>query len=437
MSEYPEQDARTVPFQSEPKRAVVPRPVPETRESYLDLPPAPEDRHLIRNLSIGIALLAVAAIGFWMGIYYAGGAAVRALVACLLTFGVVWVLLHLNVLRQRYGGLLALGIVALLGTAMPFVEGAFRRLDDLARERLAGQAPSQLAANSVPPPPPTLATAPPAPPTIPLPPEDSPALAAADVAAPTSKTPAKASRAGSAAEKPKAPLNTKPIGTDGLLRELLVPEPPAGSGKLVRVKEDVKVDLEGRPTVIRGGTIAPFKELSDGQVTFLAGDHEISIDSSLVIFTGKTKEKTEDINMLAQQEAMNRYPKLRDTASAEHNLYMIRVAESRNAPEMKEIFADPKWPLVIAEQLAQQEGWLRADLPGTEGNVPDPTESAPGDAPAPGAQPTNAEAPSPATPGTDAPKKGIPANELPAKSDSLLPRNAPPVPQEAEPPPAK
>ena len=407
--------------------------MPETSESYLDLPPAPEDRHLIRNLSIGIALLALAAIAFWMGIYYAGGAAVRALVACLLTFGIVWVLLHLNVLRQRYGGLLALGIVALLGAAMPFMEGGFRRLDDLARERLAGQAPSQVAASSVPPPPPTLATAPPAPPTIPLPPEDSPTLAGADVAVPaTAKAPAKASRAGAPAEKPKTPLNTKPIGTDGLLRELLVPEPPPGSGKLVRVKEDVKVELEGRPTVIRGGTIAPFKELSDGQVTFLAGDHEISIDSSLVIFTGKTKEKTEDINLLAQQEAMNRYPKLRDTASAEYNLYMIRVAESKNAPEMKEVFADPKWPLVIAEQLAQQEGWVRADVPAPENNTPEPTGAARSDA-----QPANSESPQPGSPANEAPKKEIPANELPAKSDSLLPRNAPPIPQEAEPPPAK
>jgi hypothetical protein len=391
---------------------------------------------LIRNLSIGIALLAIAAIGFWMGLYYAGGAAVRSLVACLLTFGVVWVLLHLNVLRQRYGGLLALGIVALLGAAMPFVEGAFRRLDDLARERLAGQTPSQTATNSVPPPPPTLATAPPAPPTIPLPPEDAPALAGADLGVSSApKAPAKASRASSSADKPKAPLNTRPIGADGNLRELLVPEPPAGSGKLVRVKEDVKVELDGRPTVIRGGTIAPFKELSDGQVTFLAGDHEISIDMDLVTFTGASREKPEDITRLAKLEVARRYPKLREADSRENVLYVTRVKELELDPDMKEVFfKDPKWPLVIGEQLAQQEGWTRADLA-------TPEDRAEGDGAATPPTPEPGAGPAPENPAPADKKEGaapeVPANELPAKNEPLLPPNAPPIPQESEPPPAK
>jgi hypothetical protein len=429
-SEYPEQDARTVPFQSEAKEKVLVRAEAETPGRYLDLPPAPEERHLIRNLVWGIALLVIAAIAFWMGLYYAGGAAVRTLAACLVTFGVVYLLLHLNVLRQRYGGLVALGLVALIGACIPFVEGGFRRLDDLARERLAGQTPSLAAANSVPPPPPTLATAPPAPPTIPLPPEDLPDSALEPAVA--AKGASKASRAIAANEPTKAPLQTKQIG-DGPLRELIVPEPPAGSAKLIRVKEDVKVDLGGRPTVIRGGTIAPFKELADGQVTFLAGDHEISIDMGLVTFTGATKEKTEDINLLAQQEAMRRYPRLRDTTSTEHNLYMIRVTEFKNAPEMKEVFADPKWPLVIAEQLAQQEGWKRADAPADDATIDDPTAPSPTPPQAPGADPVPTDKKEGAAP-------EIPANELPAKNELLLPSKLPPIPsipQESEPPPAK
>jgi Flp pilus assembly protein TadB len=132
-SEYPEQDARTVPFQSETKEAVLAHPAPEPRTRYLDLPPSPEARGVTRNLAWGIALLALAAIAFWLGLHYAGAAATRTLVACLLTFGVVWLLLHLNVLRQRYGGLFGLGLVAFIGAAIPFVEGGFRRLDGLAR----------------------------------------------------------------------------------------------------------------------------------------------------------------------------------------------------------------------------------------------------------------------------------------------------------------
>jgi hypothetical protein len=203
-----------------------------------------------------------------------------------------------------------------------------------------------------------------------------------------------------------------------------VPEPPAGSGKLIRVKEDVKVDLDGRPTVIRAGTVAPFKELSDGQVTFIAGDHEISISMELVTFTGASKERPEDITKLAQDEVMRRYPKLADADSRENTLFVTRVSELRLDKEMKEVFfQDPKWPLVLAEQLAQQEHWVRADLP------PDEAAAAAG---------TEKETPNdPAAPGV--PPNELPANQLPAKgtNELLLPSKPAPIPQEAEPPPAK
>jgi hypothetical protein len=387
----------------------------------LDLPATPREQGVTRNLVWGIVLLSLAAIGYWMGLYYAGAAATRTLIACLLTFGVIWLLLNLNVLRQRYGGLLGLGMVAFIGTAIPFIEGGFRRLDGLARERLAGETLSP-AALSVPPPPVTTATAPPAPPTIPLPGDDR-RFAATEPAldpvppAQTGKSaqagPAKTERATPVKEAPKAPLATKPAGPDGL-RELIVPEPPEGAGKLIRVKEDVKVELDGRPTIIRGGTVAPFKELNDGLVTFLAGDHEVSIAMELVTFTGASKEKPADITKLAQQEVMRRYPKLREEDSRENILFVTRVKELQLDPEMKGVFfEDPKWPLVLAEQLAQQENWARADLP--------PDEAA-------------AEAPTPEKPGSPA---EIPANELPADKDSLLSPTAPPLPQRSEPPPPK
>ena len=398
-------------------------PMPDPSERYVHSPSVPQEPGATRNLVWGIVLLSLAAIGFWMGLYYAGAAAARTLVACLLTFGVIWLLLNLNVLRQRHGALFGLGIVAFIGTAIPWVEGGFRRLDGFARERLAGETLSP-AAYTVPPPPVTSATAPPAPPTIPLPGEDS-QFAAVDVstdsAAPgragktsqAAPTKSKAERAGAETEPPKTPLATKP-GPDGV-RELIVPEPPEGAGKLIRVKEDVKVDLGGRPTIIRGGTVAPFKELNDGLVTFLAGDHEVSIAMELVMFTGTSKEKPEDITKLAQQEVMRRYPKLKEPDSRENILFVTRVKELQLDPEMKLVFfEDPKWPLVLAEQLAQQENWSRGDLPPDEG-----------------------AAAAPSTETTDAPPANIPANELPADKDLLLPGNLPPIPQQAEPPPAK
>ena len=213
-------------------------------------------------------------------------------------------------------------------------------------------------------------------------------------------------------------MQTKPAGPDGL-RELIVPEPPADAGKLIRVKEDVKVDLDGRPTIIRGWTIAPFKafDVEKGEVTFLAGDHEISISMDLVVFTGVSKERPQDITLLAQQEVMRRYPKLRDADSKENILFVTRVKELQLDPEMKEVFfQDPKWPLVLGEQLAQQENWISSDVAENEAaDAAAPAEGNPGAAPE------------------------IPANELPAKpeSDSLLSPNAPPIPQESEPPPAR
>lgn len=410
---------------------------PDAPPRFLDLPLSAEPNHGTRNLVAGVAMLAIAAIGFWMGLYYAGAAAARVLIACLLTFGVTWLLLHSKVLRQRNGVLFAVGLVALLGAAMPFVEGGFRKLDNVARERLAGETPSAVAALSVPPPPPTLATAPPAPPTIPLPADA--AIGGADADLQSAPEPAAEVKRATAAAKPKkAPLQTKPVPGDDVARELIVPEPAEGSGKLIRVKEDVKVDLDGRPTIIRAGTIAPFKELNDGIVTFLAGDHEIQVEMDHVTFTGASKEKPEDITRLAQQEAMLRYPKLAEPDSRENILYVTRVKEAQLDPEMKELFfKDPRWPLVLAEELAKSEKWLRADLPPAEGAEAAGAET--GAAPGNAAPAEPSEAPAGEIPANQLPANQLPANDLPAKKDSepLLPPNAPPIPQQAEPPPAK
>jgi hypothetical protein len=404
-SDYPEQDGRTVPFQSEDKESVLARRVPEPETRYLDVPRTPDQLRATRNLTWAIVSLVLAALAFWLGLHYAGAAAARTLVACLATFGIVLLLSNFQVLRQRYGVLLGLGLTVLLGAAIPFIEGGFRRLDGLARERLGGETES-VAGLTVPPPPPTIATAPPAPPTIPLPASMDPGSATLDGA------PGEGKPAIAAAAK-KAPLATKPASDDPTARELIVPPPPAGAGKLIRVKEDVKVNLDGRPTIIRAGTIAPFKALSDGQVTFLAGDHEVSIDMGLVVFTGASKEKPEDITKLAHQEVMRRYPKVGVADSKENILFVTRVKEFELNPEMKAVFfQDPKWPLVMAEQLATQEGWRRADL------APEETEEAP-----------------------------IPDNQKPAQSESekpgalekesLLPDPSPVPEQASEPPPAR
>lgn len=342
--DYPEEDGRTVPFQAE-KKASPGRRESESRLQYSDLPAGPPQAGPGRNIALGITCLVLAAIGLWLGLYYAGAAVVRTLVASLGAFGLLMLLNGCGVLRQRNGTFLAMGLVALFGAAIPFIEGAFRKLDRVARANLGGEVEERRVSKELPPPV-TRETAPPAPTAADLPEPETPTLAAD-----TARTPG------------------KPVADDGPPRELLLQPPAANAGKVVRLKDDVKVPLDGRMTILRAGTLAPFKSLEDGKVTFLVNGSEVSIDSELVVFTGTTQEKPADITALAQREARRRYPKIGELDSRENLLFVTRAKEIAQDKEMSTVFfGDPKWPLVLAEQIAEQEGWTRADI--TEEGIP-------------------------------------------------------------------
>ena len=90
----------------------------------------------------------------------------------------------------------------------------------------------------------------------------------------------------------------------------------------------------------------------------------MSIEAAYVTFTGQSKETPEKITQMAAAEAARRYPALGDKNSPENALLIPRKKELEQDREMKEIFfKDHKWPLVLAEQLAEQEHWKRADIP--------------------------------------------------------------------------
>ena len=149
------------------------------------------------------------------------------------------------------------------------------------------------------------------------------------------------------------------------------------AGKLIRIKEDCIVKIEGRKWRLKSGQIYKFKSLDDGQVTFIAGDQEVTIAMDFVAFTGASQETQAGITQMATFEAAQRYPALADKDSPENELFRMRVIELKNDPEMKEFFfKDPKWPLVLADQLAEDKGWRRADATDT---TPDAaSEPAPG-----------------------------------------------------------
>ena len=82
------------------------------------------------------------------------------------------------------------------------------------------------------------------------------------------------------------------------------------------------------------------------------------------------REPDADVTARAQEEAMRRYPAIGVKDSDENQLYLTRVADLKS--EMPDLMKDPHWPLLIAEQLAAQEGWKRADQPADDTAPPTP-----------------------------------------------------------------
>ncbi len=289
----------------------------------------------VTNLAIAAGLLLSAFLIFWMGSYLANHVALRTLVASFGTFALVWVLFRLRVFQRPHGGLIVAGSVALFAAALPFAERAFQKLDHAAKTGLGSETAKrdEEPANQLPVP--TRQNAPEAPASLAPP-------------APTAPTPPELE----------------------VVRDLIAPEPNLLAGNIITVTRDAKVTLNGKTYRIRKGQQFPFTEYTEGVVTFQAAGQNVTIDDDVVKFTGKSKETAKEITRLAQVEAMRRYPALADKDSAENQLYVALAKELKEANP--DLMKDPHWPLVIAEQIAAQEGWKRADLP-----PDDPTRQTP------------------------------------------------------------
>jgi hypothetical protein len=244
------------------------------------------------------------------------------------TFGVVWLLVRLRVFHRPHGGLIAVGAVALFAAAVPFVERGFQQLDQAARARLAGESadgPGETALPQTPPPPPPA--------------------------------------------EPKA--ETPPV--EEVVREYIAPAPDPSMGKLIRLVQDAHVTMAGRKFVIRAGSQFPFKKFSEGNVTFLAGDQEVTISGELVSFTGQSQETPAEITKMAMEELKKRYPTVFEKGTPENGMFVDRTRELK--VELPEFFANPRWPLEMGEQLAAQNGWRRADK--TDDDAPEPPPANP------------------------------------------------------------
>ena len=283
----------------------------------------------LTNLALAAGLLLSAFLLFWMGSYLSNHVALRTLIASFGTFALVWVLYRLRVFHRPHGGLIAAGSVALFAAALPFVERGFQKLDHAAKAGLAGE----------------------------------PAKTEGDM---TSQLPVPTRQT-----IPDPPVPTAPPQEEEIVRELQAPPVDASAGRLIRLTQDAKVSINGKKFLIRAGSEFPLTEFKDGTVTFQAGNQEVTIDSDFVKFTGKSKDDTpEAIMKLAQAEAMRRYPAIGVKDSDENQLYLARVADLKS--EMPDLMKNPRWPLVVAEELAAKEGWKSADQPADDTEPPSP-----------------------------------------------------------------
>jgi len=332
------QQASAAPKQEQAGR--IPGPVfrraPESHPIPLEIPSADGPRDL-GALALALGLLAAACVIFWLGLYLPNHVAVRVLAASFGTFGIVWLLVRLRVFHRPHGGLIAVGVVALFAASVPFIERAFQQLDKVAKVRLAGEpsdAGKEASVPQVPPPP-----------------------------------------VSPAETKTEAP----PV--EDIVREFIAPAPDPSMGKLIRLVQDAQVTIGGRKFLIRSGSQFPFKRFADGNVTFAAGDQELTISSELVAFTGQSQETPAEITKMAMEELKKRYPKVFEKGTEENNIFVDRTRELK--VELPEFFANARWPLEMGAQLAAQHSWRRTDKPEEDVPEPPPIDARKSEAPLP------------------------------------------------------
>jgi len=351
-----------VAFSTPVKNPETPSPKPSTR-SYLPHivdPLAPADEHAERvmpryvevpalrehgfgrrNLAWGVVTLIFALLLLVAAVIVAGQKAVLSLSACLITFAALFVLARLHVFRQRNGGFLAVGVVVLLGAIVPLIDRGY--------ERLAG-------ISHVP-------------------------AATGLGAAPTLR-----------------PVETEPP----LLIQSFALTKPDPAQPQVRVIRDSRVVIGEKPFLIRTGDVFPLIEARGGDATFAVRDLRVSLPMTVVeILTGKPAKETKEAAMAAalasvkaaetpqpepvsnpapaalkpeaaastdliavtrsaQLEAMRRYPALGIKDSLENEIFIATYRQLRDSGNT-DFFANPEWPIELAELLATRNGWVRGD----------------------------------------------------------------------------
>jgi hypothetical protein len=338
-----------------------------------------------RNLFWGVALLFLALVMLIVAIFFAGAKAMIYVATCLLTFTALFVLARMHIFRQRNGSFLALGLICVIGTAIPLVEKAYTSAKGLVASR--SPAPSTVASH----------------------------------------------------------MNE---GYAPLLTESFAVSAPQGDGKQVKVLTDSRVVIDDKPFLIKAGDRFPFVAVKNDETSFAVRDLHISLPSNVVeVVDPKTLAKgvtsaakataataspattapgekasakpagsaddatLAEITRAAQQEAMRRYPALAIKDSLENAMFVSTYKQLRDGGS-DDFFSNPEWPLELADLLAKREGWNKGGGPITTGPAPvlDPPNDEPAVPPvAPAArQPMNLPPVDSLDAGSDLPRAGRP-----------------------------
>jgi hypothetical protein len=322
------------------------KPAEKIMPRYVEVPALREHGYGPRNLFWGVVTIFLALIVLAAALFLTGSKAIISPAIALLTFTALFVLARMHIFRQRNGAFFALALVCLLGAAVPLLESGFGALKVVAARMAVPAAP--------------VASAPVAEATIPL-----------------------------------------------LTQSFALPK-PEGPGKQVKVLKDSRVVVGDRPFMIKAGDLFPFIEAAAGEVAFAVRDLQLALPANVVevidpdaIAKGVTGGRTatepaskhalppsapapssaEDlaaITQSAQREAIRRYPALGIKDSLE-NAVFVSTYQQLKQTSGTDFFANPEWPLELAELLAKREGWARGGNPMTTG--PAPVLDAPNDPP--------------------------------------------------------
>lgn len=306
---------------------------PQFQPRYVQLHALRDYGHGRRNLAWGVVTLILALGLLGLALFLAGPRALLALGVSLVTCVALFVLGRLHIFRQRNGGFFALGLICMLGAAMPLIQVGYTALDGFVKNR--------------------------------------PAAAAAPVNAQATEV---------------APL----LLNDAFA--LNAPDPKAGAR--VKVLKDSRVIIEGKPFLIKAGDLFPLGSKADGEVTLVVRDLLVALPAEAteildekpaplgVATTAKAAnapakvptapgapapvaagpETPEQVTARSQREAILRYPALGVKDSLENQMFVTTYREIRDSGG-DDFFTNPEWPIELAELLAKRERWVRGAAP--------------------------------------------------------------------------